>query len=174
MALQVHIYRIKPREENASDIYSLQAVSVLGHVNLIDPLLGTPHGPGDHAARQRRHSVRRRGIARVKISTEAPPPKSLEVEPGNEMTYSLNDILDVVIYSASLMDDVIMMTLGLYSNVWLVLIIIGTQKIWGGVPSFNQNLSRHQLSCPLVLRLLSYVSSRIRKWYVKNALMLNT
>ena len=26
-------------------------------------------------------------------------------------------------------------------------------KIWGGVPSFNKNLSRHQLSCPLVLRL---------------------
>ena len=36
-------------------------------------------------------------------------------------------------------------------------------KIWGGVPSFNQNLSRHQLSCPLVLRLLSYASSRRRK-----------
>ena len=39
----------------------------------------------------------RRGSARVKISTEAPPPKSLEEEPGNEMTYSLNDILDDVI-----------------------------------------------------------------------------
>ena len=36
-------------------------------------------------------------------------------------------------------------------------------KIWGGVPSFNQNLSRHQLSCLLVLRLLSYASSRRRK-----------
>ena len=36
-------------------------------------------------------------------------------------------------------------------------------KIWGGVPSFNRNLSRHQLSCLLVLRLLSYVSSRRRK-----------
>ena len=36
-------------------------------------------------------------------------------------------------------------------------------KIWGGVPSFNKNLSRHQLSCPLVLRLLSYVSSRRRR-----------
>ena len=36
-------------------------------------------------------------------------------------------------------------------------------KIGGGVPSFNQNLSRHQLSCLLVLRLLSYVSSRIKK-----------
>ena len=47
--------------------------------------------------KSRRHSVRRRGSARVKISTEAPPPKSLEVEPGNGMTYSLNDILDDVI-----------------------------------------------------------------------------
>ena len=28
-------------------------------------------------------------------------------------------------------------------------------KIWGGVPSFNRNLSSHQLSCLLVLRLLS-------------------
>ena len=36
-------------------------------------------------------------------------------------------------------------------------------KIWGGVPSFNRNLSSHQLSCLLVLRLLSYVSSRRRK-----------
>ena len=36
-------------------------------------------------------------------------------------------------------------------------------KIWGGVPSFNRNLSRHQLSCLLVLRLLSYASSRRRK-----------
>ena len=36
-------------------------------------------------------------------------------------------------------------------------------KIGGGVPSFNQNLFRHQLSCLLVLRLLSYVSSRRRK-----------
>ena len=35
-------------------------------------------------------------------------------------------------------------------------------KIWGGVPSFNRNLSRHQLSC-LLVRLLSYVSSRRRK-----------
>ena len=61
-----------------------------------------------------------------------------------------------------------MMSLGLYSNVWLGLIIIGTQvveglKIWDGVPSFNQNLSRHQLSCLLVLRLLSYASSRRRR-----------
>ena len=36
-------------------------------------------------------------------------------------------------------------------------------KIYGGVPSFNRNLSRHQLSCLLVLRLLSYVSSRRRR-----------
>ena len=36
-------------------------------------------------------------------------------------------------------------------------------KIWDGVPSFNQNLSRHQLSCLLVLRLLSYASSRRRR-----------
>ena len=36
-------------------------------------------------------------------------------------------------------------------------------KIWGGVPSFNRNLFRHQLSCLLVLRLLSYASSRRRK-----------
>ena len=62
------------------------------------PLLGTPHGPGDHdreariralaRARLARHShagaVSNRKTARVKISTEAPPPKSLEVEPGNE------------------------------------------------------------------------------------------
>ena len=33
-------------------------------------------------------------------------------------------------------------------------------KIWGGVPSFNRNLSRYQLSCLLVLWVLSYVSSR--------------
>ena len=61
-----------------------------------------------------------------------------------------------------------MMSLGLYSNVWLGLIIIGTQvveglTIWGGVPSFNRNMSRHQLSCLLVLRLLSYASSRRRR-----------
>ena len=36
-------------------------------------------------------------------------------------------------------------------------------KIWGGVPSFNRNLSRHQLSCLLVLQLLSYASSRRRR-----------
>ena len=35
-------------------------------------------------------------------------------------------------------------------------------KIRGGAPSFNRNLFRHQLSCLLVLRLLSYVSSRRR------------
>ena len=36
-------------------------------------------------------------------------------------------------------------------------------KIWGGVPSFNRNLSNHQILCLLVLRLLSYVSSRRRR-----------
>ena len=36
-------------------------------------------------------------------------------------------------------------------------------KIWGGVPSFNRNLFRYQLSCVLVLWLLSYTSSRRRK-----------
>ena len=50
------------------------------------------------------------------------------MEPGNEASQddvSLNDILDDVIA----MDDVIMMSLGLYSNVWLGLIIIGTQVV---------------------------------------------
>ena len=41
-------------------------------------------------------------------------------------------------------------------------------KIWGRVPSFNQNLSSHQLSCLLVLRLLSYVSSRRRRKHGQN------
>ena len=41
-------------------------------------------------------------------------------------------------------------------------------KIWGGVPSFNRNLSSHQLSCLLVLRLLSYVSSRRRRKHGQN------
>ena len=55
--------------------------------------------------------------------------------PGNEasqnaMTYSLNDILDDVIARHQL-DDVIMMSLDLYSNVWLGLIIIGTQVVEG-------------------------------------------
>ena len=35
--------------------------------------------------------------ARVTISTEVPPPKSLEVEPGNEASHDVNDILDDVI-----------------------------------------------------------------------------
>ena len=35
-------------------------------------------------------------------------------------------------------------------------------KIRGGVPSFNRNLFRHQLSCLFVLQLLSYASSRRR------------
>ena len=45
-------------------------------------------------------AVSNRKSARVKISTEAPPLKSLEVEPGNEASQddvSLNDILDDVI-----------------------------------------------------------------------------
>ena len=44
-------------------------------------------------------SVSNRKSARVKISTEAPPPKSLEVEPGNDASQddvSLNDIDDVI------------------------------------------------------------------------------
>ena len=36
-------------------------------------------------------------------------------------------------------------------------------KIWDGVPSFNRNLFRHQLSCLLVLWLLSYASLRRRR-----------
>ena len=36
-------------------------------------------------------------------------------------------------------------------------------KIWDGVYSFNQNLFRHQDSRLLVLQILSYVSSRIRR-----------
>ena len=35
-------------------------------------------------------------------------------------------------------------------------------KILGGVPSFDQNLSRYQVSRLLVLQLVSYVSSRRR------------
>ena len=68
--------------------------------------------------------------ARVMISTEAPPPKFLEVEPGNEASQDNNDILDDG-NGTSPMDDVIMMSLGLYSNVWLGLIIIGTQVVEG-------------------------------------------
>ena len=62
-----------------------------------------------------------------------------------------------------------MMSLGLYSNVWLRLIIISIQvvkgltKILGGVPSFHQNVSSYQVSHLLVLQLLSYVSSRRRR-----------
>ena len=36
-------------------------------------------------------------------------------------------------------------------------------KIWGGVPSCNRNLFRHQVSCLLVLQIMSYVSSSRRK-----------
>ena len=41
-------------------------------------------------------------------------------------------------------------------------------EIWGGVPSFNRNMSRHQISCLLVLRLLSYASSRKRRKHGQN------
>ena len=73
------------------------------------PLLGTPHGPSDHDREARIRALARAGetqsrggsldgitcagavsnrkTARIKISTEAPPPKSLEVEPGNEARY---------------------------------------------------------------------------------------
>ena len=81
-------------------------------------LLGSRDGPGDHTARQRgAHAsaretqsrggsldgidvVSNRKSARVKISTQAPPPKSLEVEPGNEASQddvSLSNILDDVL-----------------------------------------------------------------------------
>ena len=36
-------------------------------------------------------------------------------------------------------------------------------KIWGGVPSFSRNLSRHQLSCLLALWLLSYNDKKKKK-----------
>ena len=36
-------------------------------------------------------------------------------------------------------------------------------KILGGVPSFQENLSRYQVSHLLVVQLLSYVSSRRRR-----------
>ena len=92
------------------------------------------------------------------------------MEPGNEASQddvSLNDILDDVIYSTSPMDDVIMMSLGLYSAGTDNHQYSGSRrvnmKIWGGVPSCNRNLFRHQLSCLLVLWLLSYASSRRRK-----------
>ena len=56
--------------------------------------------------KSRRHYVRGAGAvsnrksARVKISTEAPPPKSLEVEPGKtRLVTMLNNILDDVIAS---------------------------------------------------------------------------
>ena len=51
------------------------------------------------------------------------------MEPGSQDdVYSVNEILDDVLLP---MDDVIMMSLGLYSNVWLGLIIIGTQVVEG-------------------------------------------
>ena len=36
-------------------------------------------------------------------------------------------------------------------------------KIWGGVPSFNRNLSRHQFSCLLVLRLRVFKKKKKKK-----------
>ena len=36
-------------------------------------------------------------------------------------------------------------------------------KIWGGVPSFSRNLSRHQLSCLLALWLLSSTTRRRKR-----------
>ena len=36
-------------------------------------------------------------------------------------------------------------------------------KNWSGVPSFNRNLSRHQLSCLLALRLLSVFKKKKKK-----------
>ena len=102
---------------NACDICPLQAVSVLGSRDPACP------GPGDHAARQRSahssaapwrygrgtqsrggsldghyvapaRSVTAKVPGIIMYSTEAPPPKSLEVEPGRlvKMTHSLNDI----------------------------------------------------------------------------------
>ena len=91
----------------------------MGHVDFqIDPSSGESGWPGrSHRAREARiletqsrggsldgitcaDGVSNRKSARVKISTEAPPPKSLEVEPGNEASQddvSLNNILDDVI-----------------------------------------------------------------------------
>ena len=34
----------------------------------------------------------------------------------------------------------------------------------GGIPSFNRNVFRHQVSCLLVLQILSYMSSRRKTW----------
>ena len=64
-----------------------------------------------------------------------------------------------------------MMSLGLYSNVWLGLIIIGTPVVEGLTCKFGVEslaLTRHQVSCLLVLWLLSYVSSRRRKKHGQN------
>ena len=47
------------------------------------------------------------------------------------MTYIVSMKFWMMYNSTSPMDDVIMMSLGLYSNVWLGLIIIGTQVVEG-------------------------------------------
>ena len=81
------------------------------------------------------------------------------MESGNEASAYSDDV-----NSTSPKDGVIMTSLGLYScmaetdnNRYS-----GSQrvnmKIWGGVPSFYQNLSTYQVSYLLVLQLLSYVS----------------
>ena len=72
------------------------------------------------------------------------------------------------------------MSLGLYSNVWLRLIIIRTEVIemltrkFGveSIPSFYRNLSQHQVSCLLVLQILSYVSSTRRRRRRKIAIII--
>ena len=63
------------------------------------------------------------------------------------------------------MNDVIMMSLGLYSNVWLGLIIIGTQVVERltrkfEVESFNQNCPDPKFHVDWYFGYWSYVSSR--------------
>ena len=36
-------------------------------------------------------------------------------------------------------------------------------KIWGGVPSFSRNLSRHQLSCTMVIELREFNDKKKKK-----------
>ena len=38
-----------------------------------------------------------------------------------------------------------------------------TLKFWNGVPSFDQNVITYQVSCLLILQLLSYTPSRRKK-----------
>ena len=33
-------------------------------------------------------------------------------------------------------------------------------KIWGGVPNFDQNLSRHHVSCQVVLQLHGFIEKK--------------